>query len=45
MNEASKWRIQLEKRLERMRAAVDRLSYVAKGTIPNTEGEHHLMRN
>jgi hypothetical protein len=37
-NEASKWRIQFEKQLERMRAAVDKMRYTAKGVTPNPDG-------
>ncbi|ELU39385.1 BRCA2, oligonucleotide/oligosaccharide-binding domain-containing protein [Rhizoctonia solani AG-1 IA] len=37
-NEASKWRIELEKRLERMRSAIGRLRHLAKGASFNSEG-------
>ncbi|CAE6399509.1 unnamed protein product [Rhizoctonia solani] len=36
-NEASKWRIELEKRLERMRSAIGRLRHLAKGASFNSE--------
>ncbi|CUA67485.1 Breast cancer type 2 susceptibility protein homolog [Rhizoctonia solani] len=36
-NEASKWQVQLEKRLERMKAATGRLRHLAKGASFNDE--------
>ncbi|KAG8714021.1 hypothetical protein FRC09_018069 [Ceratobasidium sp. 395] len=37
MNEASKWRIQFEKQIERMKVAVGKLEYVARGTNANPD--------
>ncbi|KAG8739881.1 hypothetical protein FRC10_005015 [Ceratobasidium sp. 414] len=35
-NEASKWHIQFEKQLERMKAAVSKLGYTARGIVPSS---------
>ncbi|KAG9119159.1 hypothetical protein FRC07_005976 [Ceratobasidium sp. 392] len=37
INEASKWRIQFEKQIERMKAAVGKLEYTARGVNANPE--------
>ncbi|KAG9091090.1 hypothetical protein FS749_016802 [Ceratobasidium sp. UAMH 11750] len=36
-NEASKWRMQFEKQLERMKAAASKLGYAARGVDPNPD--------
>lgn len=43
MNEASKWRVHFEKQLERMKVAVDKLRYTARGTNTNPDGAYFIF--
>ncbi|KAG9098302.1 hypothetical protein FRC06_006559, partial [Ceratobasidium sp. 370] len=40
-NEASKWRTQFEKQLERMKAAASKLGYIARGADANPDASPH----